>query len=517
LKSIGNITENTFEIEEIQKIPLKEYRTALDRALTNLIRKGMPYNMIFRIRRPSDGVLRDIHSIAHFSRENNRVFGVIHDITDTLQRERALQESEKRFRRVIEENPLPMVLTDKNQDIISFNKKFTDFYGYTTDDIKTAEQWWTSVYPDEEYREKVRMMWDPAAESAMESKSEIDKQTRIITCKDGEVKTVEFRFVSLGDINVISVVDLTELKNFEKELIENKNKITSQYEELAALNEELQSNLEESSRINRKLEKAKQGLSDSHQRATRLLDQTRKRNTEISMLLAGAREVLESDDFESTARKLYRYIQKITRSHDGFISMRNQESGNQEVILLFQHNRFRKVSHQFTVSTGRIFDTADKPTDAVIYNEVKDQHFMSGLPDSHPKIQRAIFVPLILENSLKGTFCLANKKGEYTREEKKIVSAFGELAAIALRNSFNLEELRNQKEKAEESDRLKSAFLSNMSHEIRTPMNSIVGFSEFLSRDRISDEKRKKFSRLIAGSSEQLMSRIKDVIDISKI
>jgi PAS domain S-box-containing protein len=79
-------------------------------------------------------------------------------------------------------------------------------------------------------------------------------------------------------------------------------------------------------------------------------------------------------------------------------------------------------------------------------------------------------------------------------------------------------ELRRAKEKAEESDKLKSAFIANMSHEIRTPLNSIVGFSSILASDReFPIEKRREFYKNIHSNNELLTSLIKDIIDIAKI
>ncbi len=78
-------------------------------------------------------------------------------------------------------------------------------------------------------------------------------------------------------------------------------------------------------------------------------------------------------------------------------------------------------------------------------------------------------------------------------------------------------ELREAKNKAEESDRLKSAFLANMSHEIRTPMNGIVGFADLLDVEMLLPEERKEYVSLIKQSSQQLLSIINDIIDISKI
>jgi PAS domain S-box-containing protein len=81
----------------------------------------------------------------------------------------------------------------------------------------------------------------------------------------------------------------------------------------------------------------------------------------------------------------------------------------------------------------------------------------------------------------------------------------------------NEEELIRAKEKAEESDKLKTAFLHNISHEIRTPMNAIVGFSALLGEPEIDDQLRKSYIEIIVQSSDHLLSIITDIVDISNI
>ncbi|MBN2891404.1 MAG: response regulator [Bacteroidales bacterium] len=78
-------------------------------------------------------------------------------------------------------------------------------------------------------------------------------------------------------------------------------------------------------------------------------------------------------------------------------------------------------------------------------------------------------------------------------------------------------ELKSAKEKAEESDRLKTAFLQNMSHEIRTPLNAICGFSGMLNMPKITDEKRDTFVSIIQNSSNQLLSIVTDILTISSL
>lgn len=79
------------------------------------------------------------------------------------------------------------------------------------------------------------------------------------------------------------------------------------------------------------------------------------------------------------------------------------------------------------------------------------------------------------------------------------------------------EELRRAKEKAEESDGLKTEFINNMSHEIRTPMNGIMGFSEFLNTPNLTDKKRKHYINIIKNSGNQLMRVIDDILEISTL
>lgn len=78
------------------------------------------------------------------------------------------------------------------------------------------------------------------------------------------------------------------------------------------------------------------------------------------------------------------------------------------------------------------------------------------------------------------------------------------------------QQLKLAKEKAEEADHLKSAFLANMNHEIRTPLNAIVGFSQVLV-DEEDVETRQEYANIIQSNNELLQRLITDVLDLSKI
>lgn len=101
-----------------------------------------------------------------------------------------------------------------------------------------------------------------------------------------------------------------------------------------------------------------------------------------------------------------------------------------------------------------------------------------------------------------------------TDPKGKPISLTGGTALISQRKKME-QELRD-KEKAEESNQLKSAFLANMSHEIRTPLNAIVGFSNLIAQTNPTDET-KEFCEIIETNNELLLQLINDILDLSKI
>ncbi len=78
-------------------------------------------------------------------------------------------------------------------------------------------------------------------------------------------------------------------------------------------------------------------------------------------------------------------------------------------------------------------------------------------------------------------------------------------------------DLDKARQKAEESDRLKTSFLANMSHEIRTPMNAIIGFSSLLEEPDITEKDTREYIRIIKTASKNLLTLIDDIIAVSKI
>lgn len=123
-------------------------------------------------------------------------------------------------------------------------------------------------------------------------------------------------------------------------------------------------------------------------------------------------------------------------------------------------------------------------------------------------------------------FRLTTKTGEirwfelrFTHQENLIdTQSFWLLIGRNIDQVVRLEEtLKQAKQDAEDQNKYKTMFLANMSHEIRTPLNGIVGFAYLLGRKGISETKRKRYVNFVDSCSQQLLTLVNDIIDISKV
>lgn len=128
-------------------------------------------------------------------------------------------------------------------------------------------------------------------------------------------------------------------------------------------------------------------------------------------------------------------------------------------------------------------------------------------------------VPLKVDNSILGVLVVKSYSGnlEYDQTDLELLEYVSEHMAQAMARMSSEQVLIAAKEKAEESDQLKSAFLANLSHEIRTPMNAIVGFAELIGDSDLNKKERAYYSDQVVANSNYLLKLISNIIELSKI
>lgn len=141
--------------------------------------------------------------------------------------------------------------------------------------------------------------------------------------------------------------------------------------------------------------------------------------------------------------------------------------------------------------------------------------------------------PVNLLRLIAGDIPVYHSEKRYLRKDKSVIIGSSTISIIhnlreEVQNFIGMVEDITQKKKAEkeliaaklkaeESDRLKTAFLHNVSHEIRTPMNAIIGFSSLLNEPDLIDADRHQYTEIIFQSSNQLLSIINDIVDVANI
>ncbi len=140
------------------------------------------------------------------------------DITERKRIEIALQESEEKFRVLLESITLPVTYVNIEGEIIFRNNRFVELIGYTQQEVPTVNEWWLKAYPDEDYREWVIRNWESALEHAKKTNTDILPKEYRIACKDGVQRIFVVSGIIIDNNLLITFIDITDRKKAEDEI-----------------------------------------------------------------------------------------------------------------------------------------------------------------------------------------------------------------------------------------------------------------------------------------------------------
>ncbi|MCW3785075.1 ATP-binding protein [Plebeiibacterium sediminum] len=201
--------------------------------------------------------------------------------------------------------------------------------------------------------------------------------------------------------------------------------------------------------------------------------------------------------------------------------LKSHEKERENLItqLTYSEKKYRNMAQKLPLS---IFET-DKRGTLVYVNKMWENSF--GYSKSEAEYQLNIF-KITAKNKNKKNEVIAHKKDAswfpgLLYMDKVLINGEhkgwrGVIVDISERYEYN-KLLKEERRKAKESDRLKTAFLANISHEIRTPLNAIMGFSTLLKNKNFTEDEKQRYYDVIVKSSKDLLSSFDDIISVSRI
>lgn len=342
------------------------------------------------------------------------------DITERKKVENTLKESEDRFRKIFENSPFSIVMTNKDFSIMRANISFCNMIGYDEEDLKLL------TFRDFTHPEYIE-----------------NDEISLLKLVAGEIPVykTEKRYIRKDGAIVWGSATISIIRNEKDE---------AQF--LLVMIEDITSRKKISTELDNSVSLLKATLE----------------STEDGIL------VVDSSG-------------KIVQFNQKFIDM--WEIPEEIIKIGYDDNTLQYIKNQLT-NPELFLDTVNK-----LYNDTEAKS-LDQLDFKDGRIYERYSQPQMINGKSVGRVWSFSDITKQKKSEADLIAA---------------------KERAEESDRLKTAFLHNVSHEIRTPMNAIIGFSTLLNEPDLSDEDRNQYIDIIFKSGGQLLSIINDIVDIANV
>lgn len=173
----------------------------------------------------------------------------------------------------------------------------------------------------------------------------------------------------------------------------------------------------------------------------RLAGELEKLSIEHAALLDSARAVLRYQDFPDAAREIFGLCKKVTGATSGYVALLSADGSENEVLFLDSGGRECTVDEELPMPIRGLRATAYHTRKGAYDNRFADSQWTQFLPEGHMRLENVMFAPLVLDDQAVGLIGLANKEGEFTQRDAEFAASLGDIAALALRNSRNREQL----------------------------------------------------------------------------
>ncbi|MFO7890292.1 MAG: response regulator [bacterium] len=244
----------------------------------------------------------------------------------------------------------------------------------------------------------------------------------------------------------------------------------------------------------------------------RLLQQERRQTRQLSLINEVSKKAVSTLNIAELCQHIVESLnEEFEDTH--IILMLNNEN-NDKLYIQAHDGPFSKYLSKKKYFDDGIVGKAVKSDKAIFIDNVKSE---SGYKEIIPEIRSELVVLIKKGDKLLGVLNLVSSKLNYFDEKDlTMMTMIADQVAMGIINARLYESEKESKEVAQSANRAKSEFLANMSHEIRTPMNSIIGFSDLLLQENLSNDL-VDFIRTIKLNGESLLQIINQILDLAKV
>lgn len=441
-----------------------------------LAKKNGHHDIIHRIIRP-DGSIRHVHELAHgdFDKTGKLIglTGTIQDITERIEADTKLRETEDRFSLAVESSGDGIWDWNLETDTLLYSKNYMHMLGYEENELPNhINSKISSIHPDD--RDSAQQILHSYLDGVIENYS----QELRLRCKDGSYKWILCR----GKV------------------------INRDHEGKPLRMIGIHSDISKRKSVELKLAQQQKLLSILNQSFTQFMSAGMLHNT-IGQILSN--------------------IVKLTDSEYGFFSEVYYEESNtpqlkslttKNIIPPEYPNQPEKIDIRKIKlpALNELLNQAIKAKNHVISNQnTSFQH--ADDTDKNLTNSSFLIVPVFYGSQMVGIYGLSKQNNGYSSEIVSFLRPFNIAYGVMIQDEYNRKALIEAKVIAEKANQAKSEFLSSMSHELRTPLNAIMGFSQLMEYDNNLSEEHNDCVKEIIKAGKHLLTLIDEILDLAKI
>ncbi|MFP4364713.1 MAG: PAS domain S-box protein [Spirochaetia bacterium] len=344
-----------------------------------------------------DGSIRFVESIIFTigTEKSFRTCSIMRDITEREHQAEMLRQNEEKYRQLVENLEEGIGIVNNNEEILFVNPAFSRICGYAKEDLIGKK---ITEFITEDNQDKIK------------------KETE--TRKQGKSSTYETEIIRKDGENRFLRVHAAPYRS-DKAKIEGTLGLVQDVTE----------------------QRQKQTLIEKY---VRILA---KQKDESNALQKASLAVLEQTDFKHTAQTIFELAKNQTGAASGYVALLTDDGNENKVLFLDSGGMKCTVNPELPMPIRGLRELSYSQKRVVVDNDFMNSDWVGFMPEGHMRLNNVLFSPLPIKNQIVGIIGLANKPTGFTAEDEKITARFGEIAAIALKNSRILEELKVSEER----------------------------------------------------------------------